>query len=128
MSRTAAALALVASDGIPRQGSPDAECQCAPCKDRRRRKAAPRRRKDPDQLGQFIKQMLRLVRRDAAAVAEPLDVLPVLAQLSRAIDEEMHTTVRALRAGPAPYTWEQIGEALGIKKQSAQERFGGDQP
>jgi len=108
-----------------RQGSPDSESCCAHCRARRRRQAAPRRQKDPQELADFAARMIRLIAQDAAAVAEPLEVLPVLAALGRTVDDELHRAVHALR-DEYGYTWELIGRGLGITKQSAQERFGGD--
>lgn len=105
----------------------DADGCCAPCRARARRRATPRRKKDPDELGAFIAHAIRLIAQDAADVAEPSDVLPVLADLSRTIDTELHRVVRALRDQPNPYSWEQIGLQFGITRQAAQKRFGGDQ-
>lgn len=104
----------------------DAEGCCAPCRARARRRSAPRRRKDPDELGSFIAHAIRLVARDADAVAEPSDVLAVLVDLSHTLDAELRRAVRALRDHPDPYSWEQIGSQLGVSKQAAQKRFGGE--
>lgn len=109
-----------------RRRSVDAEGCCASCRRRARRRAAPRRQKDPEELSSFIAHVIRLVRRDAAAVAEPSEALPHLAALGRVVDDEMHEAVRVLRSAPYGYTWEQIGDQLGVTKQAAQKRFGGE--
>lgn len=50
----------------------------------------------------------------------------VLAGLHAAQDELMFQTARwALKARAAGSSWSEIGEALGITKQAAQQRFGG---
>jgi hypothetical protein len=114
-----------------RQRKVDAEGCCAPCRRRARRRAAPRRQKDPEELSSFIAHVIRLVRRDAAAVAEPSEVLPHLVALGRVVDDEMRAAVRVLRSEPYGYSWELIADQLGISKQAAQKRFGAlmpDQP
>lgn len=123
------ALTVVPQALDARQGHPDEPCGCPASKElarRQRRRAAPRRQKDPDELAAFAEHLIRLLVRDAFDVAEPSDVLPILASLGRTIDDELHKAVQQLRSGPHPYTWELIGERLNIRKQSAQERFGGD--
>ncbi|MCU1591571.1 MAG: hypothetical protein JWP11_2827 [Frankiales bacterium] len=126
MSALHAEPAPVASDAKSGPRKVDAEGCCAPCRRRARRRATPRRHKDPDELSSFIAHVIRLVRRDAAAVAEPSDVLATLAALGSVVEDEIRATVSDLRNRPDPYTWEQIGEQFGIGKTAAQKRFGGD--
>ena len=97
---------------------------CAPCRRRAKRRAEPRKQKDPEELSSFIAHVIRLVRRDAAAVAEPVEVLRTLAALSSVVDDEIRQAVADLRE--RDYTWGQIGAQFGIGKTAAQKRFGGD--
>lgn len=115
-----------ASHANPRQRRLDHDGCCAGCRARVRRRAKPRKQKDPDELSSFAEHVIRLVRRDAAAVAEPSDVVPTLAHLGRVVEDELRATVHDLRNRPDPYTWEAIGDLLGVTKQAAQKRFGGD--
>jgi hypothetical protein len=53
---------------------------------------------------------------------DPLDSLRELARLVTATDKALRDFVSSARAGGA--TWTDIGQALGITKQAAWERFG----
>lgn len=55
-------------------------------------------------------------------VASIVDVLVALKDLRRDLDRLEYTVVTLLRANGA--TWEQIGEEMGITRQSARQRFG----
>lgn len=54
---------------------------------------------------------------DIAALAD-------LAGLRTQLDETITAAVRELHDGPYQYSWSQIGTALGITKQAAQQRYG----
>ena len=56
-----------------------------------------------------------------AGSADPEDLAP-LAALSLVVDVALHEAVMAQRE--AGFSWAQIGNALGMTRQSAQERFG----
>lgn len=56
-----------------------------------------------------------------ALPAEPLEALGELARSEEELDELRHRQVAAARASGA--SWEQIGKALGMSRQSAWERF-----
>lgn len=47
-----------------------------------------------------------------------------LARASTLIDELMREAVATARAGEAPLSWSEIGAALGMSKQAAQQRYG----
>jgi len=53
--------------------------------------------------------------------ADPLDALRVLARPEAELDERRREQVAAAREAGA--TWEQVGEALGISRQSAWEHY-----
>ena len=53
--------------------------------------------------------------------ADPLDALRELARTEAALDELRRQQVAAARAAGA--TWEQVGEALGVSRQSAWEYY-----
>lgn len=50
--------------------------------------------------------------------------LAALAELHETVEAALHLTILKLRDRPDPWSWSQIGDALGITKQSAHGRFG----
>lgn len=55
---------------------------------------------------------------------DSIDSLAAMAQIQRIHDEVIRELVAYLRSEEGgSHSWTQIGEALGIKRQSAQERF-----
>lgn len=56
--------------------------------------------------------------------SEPLDGLREACRVSRALDKLTRESVQRARA--AGHTWTQIGEALGVTKQTAWERYAGE--
>jgi hypothetical protein len=55
--------------------------------------------------------------------ADPLDALRVLARTEAELDELRRQQVAAARSAGA--SWEQVGEALGVSRQSAWEHYAG---
>jgi hypothetical protein len=53
-----------------------------------------------------------------------LNTLSSLAKLHEDAGRLLHDAVHALRAEPHAFSWAQVGEALGISRQAAQQRFG----
>jgi hypothetical protein len=56
--------------------------------------------------------------------SEPLDGLREVCRLSTALDKLTRESVQ--RAREAGHSWTQIGEALGVTKQTAWERYSGE--
>lgn len=61
---------------------------------------------------------------DGRALLAPLRALRSDAAAARDLEQRMRSTVQELRAGGA--SWAVIGDAIGITKQAAQQRYGGD--
>ena len=64
------------------------------------------------------------VRADGDWQSEPLDGLREACRVSTALDKLARESVQ--RAREAGHTWTQIGEALGVTKQTAWERYSGE--
>ena len=64
------------------------------------------------------------VRADGDWQSEPLDGLREACRLSTALDKLTRESVQ--RAREAGHSWTQIGEALGVTKQTAWERYSGE--
>lgn len=62
-------------------------------------------------------------RSDAERVRDYLDSLARVAARRRALDREITVSVSAARAAGVP--WSQIGHALGVTRQAAQQRYSG---
>lgn len=71
----------------------------------------------------YLVALRRMVRAAGRRVghADPED-LAVLADIAATLDEAMVAAVAGLRAGG--FTWESIGQALGVTRQAALMRFG----
>lgn len=61
-------------------------------------------------------------RSDAERVQEYLDSVSRVVARRNALEREIAVCVSAARAAGVP--WSQIGEALGVSKQAAQQRYG----
>lgn len=98
----------------PRAGTPD---DCTACRTRSRRRAA-RVTEAPEFAAAARRMIAALGRR-----AEHEDILPLLAELSEQVDQTLNAAVHLTRTGEQPASWAEIGQALGITRQSAHERF-----
>lgn len=74
----------------------------------------------------FAKRILRAYSRRVGDEAD-IEALADLVALSSVIDDAISAAVRGLRNANPPYSWADIGRVLGITKQAAQQRWGGDQ-
>lgn len=72
---------------------------------------------------QFVRRTLRAYSR--RVVDGDTDDLRDLAGLAAEVDAMIRATIMGLREGPAQLTWAQIGDALGVSRQGAQQRYGG---
>lgn len=71
----------------------------------------------------FIKFARRILRAAARRVADrDIDALTALATLQAEVDQALVDAVAGLYG--SPYSWTEIGDALGISRQAAQMRFG----
>ena len=86
------------------------------------RDAAPRGSKGP--WGVDVKLPSASEMRRAAADVDPLVWLVTLAYAAARIDDKLGEVVRTCRANGS--SWTQIGQALGMSKQAAWERFSGE--
>lgn len=83
----------------------------------------PRRVVENNEFGAFVR---RVVRAHARRIAEgDVEALPDLLALSRAIDASIGEAVTGLRQWG--YSWADIALRLGISRQAAQQRWGGEQ-
>lgn len=74
---------------------------------------------------EFVGMIRRCIRAAGRRVAAgDVCCLTDLADIRGAVDDAITEAVAGLRDEPWCYTWEQIGEALGITRQAAQQRFG----
>ncbi|MCU1356417.1 MAG: hypothetical protein JWM89_1835 [Acidimicrobiales bacterium] len=83
-----------------------------------------RRTPRPNDTIDFLRgPVTRFIRRAGERVAiADIEELAELVALRQVLDESITTAVRGLRS---EYSWSRIGQALGITKQSAQEKWGG---
>lgn len=83
-----------------------------------------RRTVENDQYAAFAR---RIVRAYATRVAAgDVEALPGLLALSDEINAHVHDAVNSLRT--FGYSWTEIANRLGISRQAAQQRWGGDKP
>lgn len=85
---------------------------------------APRQRGavENDQFAAFARRILRAYARRVAA--GDVEALTALSALSGEVDTAIHQAVDGLRA--FGYSWSEIGTRLGVTRQAAQMRFGGE--
>ncbi len=96
---------------------------CVDCARRARRRA--QRRSRPAEASDWSAMLGRILRACARRVGDgDLEALGDLARLSAEIDGHLLDAVARLRHEPWCFSWAQIGEALGVRRQSAQQRFG----
>jgi hypothetical protein len=86
-----------------------------------RRKRA-KRQVENAQFDAFVRRILRAYGRRVAD--GDVEALASLAALSTEVDAVLRLAVASLRRGPYSYSWSEIAERLGVRKQTAQERFG----
>jgi hypothetical protein len=72
----------------------------------------------------FVGRALRAMQRRLAG--GDLESLPDLVALHEETGRLVTESVHALRAEPHGYSWADVGRVLGISRQAAQKRFGGD--
>lgn len=74
---------------------------------------------------EFVGMVRRCIRAAGRRVAAgDVSCLNDLANLQVTLDDAIRDAVGALRAAPWNYSWEMIGDNLGVTKQAAQQRFG----
>jgi hypothetical protein len=101
----------------------------APRCDRRsgvNRKLTPKRRRritENDDYAAFLGRVIRAYSRRVGS--GDIDALTGMATLSADLDQAMADAITALRARHG-YSWADIGYRLGITRQAAQKRWGGD--
>lgn len=74
----------------------------------------------------FAKRIMRAFARRVGDQAD-IEALADLVALSNEVDDAIACAVRGLRKASPPYSWADIGRVLGISRQAAQQRWGGDQ-
>jgi hypothetical protein len=84
----------------------------------------PRRVVENDEYAAFIRRALRAYGRRVAT--GDVEALRDLVALAGDVDEAITTAVTGLRA--FGYSWAEIANRLGISRQAAHERWGGDRP
>jgi hypothetical protein len=91
-----------------------------------RRLTSKRRKRavENDDYAEFAGRIIRAYSRRVAA--GDIDALMHMVWLSRDIDDAVSEAVTGLRA--RGYSWADIGGRLGITRQAAQQRWGGDTP
>ncbi|MGK5681342.1 hypothetical protein [Actinoplanes sp. URMC 104] len=88
------------------------------------RAAKPRRRDvvENDKYAAFIRRIIRAYARRIAT--GDVEALTDMVGLSSLLDEAINDAVIGLRSHG--YSWAEIGQRLGISRQAAQQRWGGD--
>jgi hypothetical protein len=85
----------------------------------------PRRRvTENDEYAAFARRVIRAYRRRIAR--GDIDAITGMAALADELDIAIHHAVTGLRA--RGYSWTEIAARLGITRQGAQQRWGGDSP
>lgn len=79
-----------------------------------------RHREAPEVQAACIRMLRSLARR---AGDGELEALEALSQLQDSVTMQLGAAVAGYREGPAQASWAAVGEALGITRQSAHERF-----
>ena len=83
-----------------------------------------RRVVENDEYTAFLRRALRALARRVCG--GDIDAITDMAQLSSELDNAIRAAVTGLRA--RGYSWAEIGLRLGVTRQAAQQRFGGDNP
>lgn len=78
---------------------------------------------DIEEYTAFVGRILRATERRVSN--GDIEGLRALAGLRSELDQAIQESVTRLRGEPWNYSWADVGRALGIRRQSAQERFGG---
>jgi hypothetical protein len=78
-----------------------------------------------DDYGAFARRIAKALAHRVADDGD-LDALPALVDLDELTSQLVVAAVHALRAEPQARSWAAIGRSLGITRQAAQQRFGGD--
>ena len=87
----------------------------------------PKRRRritENDEYAAFLRRVIRAYSRRVAI--GDIDALTGMTALSADLDQAISEAVTGLR--DAGYSWADIGARLGITRQAAQQRWGGEQP
>jgi hypothetical protein len=92
---------------------------CTACQARRRR----RENRPPQETPDVAAAAVRMVRGLGKRAAVDVEGLPFLVELAAVVQEELGRAVAGARKQEPPWSWADVGRALGIKRQSAQERF-----
>ena len=79
-----------------------------------------------DQYAAFLRRVIRAYSRRVGS--GDIDALADMTRLAGHLDQAITDAVHALRTGPDGYSWADIALRLGITRQAAQQRWGGDQP
>ncbi len=80
-----------------------------------------RREREADEMRKFLGRMMRAM--VVRAAAGDLDALVALRQIRGDVDEAVVDAARALHEFRQPYSWTEIGDALGISRQAARQQF-----
>lgn len=80
-----------------------------------------REREAPEVTAAAVRMMRALVKR---AGDGELEALEGLVSLQAALDGCLDQAVHGYREGPAKASWAAVGEAVGVSRQAAQQRFG----
>jgi hypothetical protein len=84
----------------------------------------PRRIVENDEYTAFLGRAIRALGRRVSG--GDIDAITDMAQLSGDLDNAIRQAVTGLRN--RGYSWAEIGTRLGVTRQAAQQRFGGDAP
>jgi hypothetical protein len=83
-----------------------------------------RRVVENDEYTAFLRRAIRALARRVSG--GDIDAIADMAELSGELDNAIRLAVTGLRA--KGYSWAEIGTRLGVTRQAAQQRFGGDAP
>src|ERR1700756_5456012 len=84
-----------------------------------------RRERHVDDMSEWEAFLRRILRATATRVSDgKTESLAVIARVRKLVDETMQESVTRLRAEPWNYSWRDVGDALGITRQAAEQRFG----
>lgn len=76
---------------------------------------------------EYLAMVRRILRAMGSRVGDgDLDTLAEMLALREELDERIAETVRSLHGEKWQYSWAQIGRAVGITRQAAQQRWGRD--